>query len=50
LILDSSAIVAVTCREGGYERLLDKIAGADRVFIGAPTLAETELALTIKLG
>lgn len=50
MILDSSAIVAVICREAGYEQLLDKIAAAQRLFIGAPTLAETELALTIKLG
>jgi ribonuclease VapC len=50
LILDSSAIVAVICREAGYERLLDKIAATQHLFIGAPTLAETELALTIKLG
>jgi ribonuclease VapC len=50
LILDSSTIIAVICREAGYERLLDKIAAAQHLFIGAPTLAETELALTIKLG
>jgi len=49
LILDSSAIVAVICREPGYEKLLDKIAAAKNLFIGAPSMAETELALTIKL-
>lgn len=49
MILDSSAIVAVICREPGYEKLLDKIAAAKNLFIGAPSMAETELALTIKL-
>lgn len=37
------------CREAGYEKLLDKIAAAQNLFIGAPTMAEAELVLTIKL-
>jgi len=50
LILDSSAVVAVICREPGYEVLLRKIALARTVAIGAPTVAETQMVLTIKLG
>jgi ribonuclease VapC len=50
LILDSSAVVAVICRESGYEELLRKIARAPTLAIGAPTVAETQMLLTIKLG
>jgi ribonuclease VapC len=50
LILDSSAIVALICREPGHDALVDKIGDAQQLSVGAPTLAETELTLTIKLG
>jgi ribonuclease VapC len=50
LILDSSAVVAVICREPGYEELLRKIALARTVAIGAPTVAETQMMVEIKLG
>lgn len=50
MILDSSAIIAILCREPGFEHLLRKIGLARKVLIGAPTLAETQLALTVKLG
>lgn len=49
MILDSSALVAVVLREPGYEALLDKIAEASTVGIGAPTLAEAGIVLTAKL-
>jgi ribonuclease VapC len=50
VILDASAIVAVVQREPGYEALLDKLAAADLIGIGAPTAAETVLVLTARLG
>jgi ribonuclease VapC len=50
LILDTSAVVAIICREAGHESLLKKIANARMIAIGAPTVAETQMALTIKLG
>jgi len=50
MTLDSSAIVAVVCREPGYEELLRKMASARVVLIGAPTVAESHLVLSIKLG
>ncbi|HWF07395.1 MAG TPA: type II toxin-antitoxin system VapC family toxin [Bryobacteraceae bacterium] len=50
MILDSSAIVAVICREPGYEELLWKIADAPTIAIGAPTVAETQMVISIKLG
>lgn len=49
LILDSSAVVAILCREPGFEILLQKIGAARLILIGAPTLAETQLAMTVKL-
>lgn len=50
MIVDSSAILAVVFREDGYEALLDRIQDADAVLAGAPTLAETSIVLTARLG
>lgn len=50
MILDTSAIVAILCHEPGSPDLVGKIAEARVILIGAPTLAETQLALTVKLG
>ena len=50
MILDSSAVVAIVLREPGYEALVAKLAAARAAGIGAPTLAETGLVLTAKLG
>jgi ribonuclease VapC len=50
LILDSSAIVAVICREPGWESLVHKLALARTIAVGAPTVAETQMVLTMKLG
>lgn len=50
MTLDSPAIVAVVCREAGFEVLLGKMARARVIIIGAPTLAETNVVLTLKLG
>jgi ribonuclease VapC len=50
MILDSSAIIALICNETGSDRLLRKLGGARVIAIGALTVAETQLALTVKLG
>ncbi len=50
MIVDSSAIVAVLLREPGYEALLDRIAADENVAVGAPTLAETAIVLTARMG
>ena len=50
MILDSSALVAIALKEPGYERLLDAIAAAPRVAIGAPTLVEAAILLSARLG
>lgn len=49
MILDTSAIVAVFLREPGFEGLLDRLAGAPVVGIGAPTVAETGIVLCARL-
>jgi ribonuclease VapC len=49
MILDSSAIVGVVLREPGFEELVRKIAGAETVAVGAPTLAEAGIVLTARL-
>ncbi len=49
MILDSSAVVAILCRETGHLELLEQITDAETVGIGAPTVFETAMVLTIKL-
>jgi len=49
MILDSSAIVAIVLREPGCEELVRKIADAETVAVGAPTLAEAGIVLTARL-
>ena len=50
MILDSSAVVAVLLREPGFEALLDQLDAAPSPAVGAPTLAETGIVLTARLG
>ncbi len=50
MILDSSAIIAVLFKEPGFETLVGKIARADAVAVGAPTLAETGLVVAARIG
>jgi len=50
VILDSSAIVAVVLREPGYEGIVSKLGTAKALAVGAPTLAETGIVLTARLG
>ena len=50
MILDSSAVVAVLFQEPGYEQLLDTLLSAENVGIGAPTLAETAIVVSARLG
>ena len=50
MVLDSSAIVAIHLRETGHERLIDRIDAAEVVVVGVPTLVETAMVLTARLG
>lgn len=49
MIVDSSALVAITFREPGHEQLVEKVTGAASAGIGTPTLAETGLVLGWRL-
>ena len=50
MVLDSSAIVAIHLREPGHERLIERIDTAEVVVVGVPTLLETAMVLTARLG
>jgi ribonuclease VapC len=50
VILDTSAIVAIVRQEHGYERMEEAIAAFPSAGAGTPTLAETGIVLTAKLG
>ncbi len=50
MILDSSAVVAILLRERGYDRLLDAVAGAPALGIGAPSAVESSLVVAARLG
>jgi ribonuclease VapC len=50
MIVDASAIVAILLEEPGHEVLLSKLAAAESVAVGAPTLAETAIVLLAKIG
>ena len=50
MILDTSAVIAILCREPGWEGLLRKVEGASVVGVGAPTVAEANIVATSKRG
>lgn len=49
MILDTSAVVAVFCQEPDFEALLDKLATAEGLGMGTPTIVETAIVLTARL-
>ena len=49
MILDSSAIMAIIFQEPGHENLIEVLAAADEVGIGAPTLVECGIVLSARL-
>ena len=50
MVLDTSALSAVVFREPDHERVVDAMAGAPALSIGAPTLVETGIVLSARLG
>lgn len=50
MIVDSSALLALIFREPGFERVLAASSEAEWLAMGAPTLAETAIVLTARLG
>ena len=49
MILDASAVVAIFFQEPEYKVLLTKLAAAEWVGIGAPTLVECSIVLTARM-
>lgn len=50
MIVDSSAIVSILLHEPAAETLVDKLLAADQKGIGVPTLVETGIVLTARVG
>lgn len=50
MILDSSVIVAIVVQEPGWEDLVARLGAEPAVGVGAPTLTETAIVLTARLG
>jgi ribonuclease VapC len=50
VILDTSAIVAIILKEPDFEELLEKLAKTHNTGIGVPTLLETAIVLSARLG
>jgi ribonuclease VapC len=50
MIVDSSVLLAIVFREPGFERLVAELTEAGAVAAGTPTLAETGIVLTARLG
>ena len=50
MILDASAVVAILLKEPGYADLMELIGNAPDVAIGAPTLVESSLVVTGRIG
>ncbi len=50
MILNSSALIALIFKEPGHEQIMEKLTGAEYLGIGNPTLAETGIVLTARMG
>ncbi|CAN5293220.1 type II toxin-antitoxin system VapC family toxin [soil metagenome] len=50
MIVDTSAALAVLFGETGFERLVDAIVESELAGMGAPTLCETGIVLTARVG
>lgn len=50
MILDASVLLAIVFREPGYELLVDQLANDPALAAGTPTLAETGIVLSARLG
>jgi ribonuclease VapC len=50
VIVDSSALVAIVLREPGFESLVETLERAPSTGVGTPTLVETGIVLSLRLG
>lgn len=49
MILDTSAVVAISFKEPGFETLLERMDNVVAIGIGVPTLVETAIVLSARL-
>ena len=49
MILDTSALVAMFLQEDGHESLIEAVAAAPAAALGAPTLVESGIVLTVRM-
>lgn len=49
MIVDSSAIISIFFQEPGFEQLIDKLSEEGEFGIGAPTLVECGIVLSVRL-
>lgn len=49
MIVDSSALVAIFMQQEGHERVVDALAEARTAGIGAPTLVEAGMVLSVRM-
>ena len=49
MIIDTSALVAIFIQEAGYEGLVDAVAEASAAAVGAPTLVEAGIVLSVRM-
>jgi ribonuclease VapC len=50
MVLDSSAVVAMHTKEPGYMRLFERVRESQTVLIGSPTLFESAMVVTSRVG
>lgn len=50
MVLDSSAIIAIQFQEPGHLRLIAEIERAELIVVGTPTVLETTMVLSARLG
>ena len=50
MIVDTSAVIAIIFKEPGYQKIIEKLVEAQYLGIGTPTLAETGIVLSARLG
>jgi ribonuclease VapC len=49
VIIDTSALVAIFIQETGHERLVEAVADAPAAAVGAPTLVEAGIVLSVRM-
>jgi ribonuclease VapC len=50
MIIDSSAIVSLFLKQRGFDVVVEKLASAERVAVGTPTLVETGMVIQSRTG